>query len=135
MGNRRDNIALEDRTYSEAPQEGIPLCNNWKRIMLLSVTSKVLSRVILNIIRDLTDPLPHEEQAGFRKGKSCSSQILTLPYLVMNSSVYVNFIDFAKAFDSVHHPALWKILGHYDIPDKEISIIRMLYVDFTAIVI
>ena len=52
-----------------------------------------------------------------------------------NSSVYVNFIDFTKVFNSVHRPALWKILSHYGIQDKVISIIRMLYVDFTARVI
>ena len=135
MGYRRDTIALEDRTYSEAPQEGIPLCNNWRGIMLLSVTSKVLSRVILNIIQDRTDPLLHEEQAGFRKGKSCSSQIFTLPQMVENSSVYVNFMDFTKAFDSVHRLALLKIQSHYGIPDKVISIISMLYVHLIARVI
>lgn len=47
-----------------------------------------------------------------------------------NTTLYANFIDFAKTFDSVHHPALWKILMHYGIPNKIISIIQMLYKDF-----
>ena len=50
--------------------------------MLLSVTSKVISRVILNRIQDITDLLLCEEQAGFRKGRSCSDQVFTLRQIV-----------------------------------------------------
>ena len=115
-------------------------CNNWRGIMLLSATSKVLSRVILNRISASVDPLLRKEQAGFRKGRSCADQIFTLRQIVeqsneWNSPVYANFIDFTKAFDSINRPALWKILSHYGIPDKLINIIRMLYVDFSARVI
>jgi len=52
-----------------------------------------------------------------------------------NSSLYVNYIDFTKAFDSVIRQALWRILSHYGIPDKLISIIKVLYSDFSARVI
>lgn len=52
-----------------------------------------------------------------------------------NTTLYANFIDFVKAFDSVYCPALWKILMHYGIPNKIISIIQMLYKDFHAKVI
>ncbi|XP_062615396.1 uncharacterized protein LOC134277126 [Saccostrea cucullata] len=52
-----------------------------------------------------------------------------------NATLYANSIDFAKAFDSIHRPALWMILRHHDIPNKIISIIQMLYKDFQAKVI
>ena len=52
-----------------------------------------------------------------------------------SSTVYANFIDFTKAFDSVNRPTLWRILGHYGIPDKLVSIIKMLYSDYSARVI
>ena len=52
-----------------------------------------------------------------------------------NATLYANFIDFAKVFDSIHRPAMWKIMAHYGIPDKSISIIKMLYQDFQARVI
>ena len=52
-----------------------------------------------------------------------------------NAAVYANFIDFAKAFDSIHRLVMWKIMAHYGIPDKIISIINMLYHDFQARVI
>ena len=39
-----------------------------------------------------------------------------------------NFIDFRKAFDGVHQPALWKILRMYGFPEQ-ISILLNLYQD------
>ena len=42
-------------------------------------------------------------------------------------SLLVNFIDFRKAFDSIHRPALLKILKHYGLPTKVITIIQKLY--------
>jgi len=38
----------------------------------------------------------------------------------------VNFIDDRKTFDSVHRPALWKILKLYGLPMKVIAIIQRL---------
>ena len=34
-------------------------------------------------------------------------------------SLYVNFVDFAKAFDSVHRDSPWRILRGYGIPEEE----------------
>ena len=123
------------------PKKGdLTNCNNWRGIMLLSVTYKVLSRVVLNRLTTTVDPLLRKEQAGFRKGRGCADQIFTLRQIVeqsneWSSTVYANFIDFTKAFDSVNRPTLWRILGHYGIPDKLVSIIKMLYSDYSARVI
>ena len=38
-----------------------------------------------------------------------------------------NFIDFTKAFDSLHRPSRWKIMEFYGFPAKIISIIKDLY--------
>ena len=39
----------------------------------------------------------------------------------------MNFVDFKKAFDSVHRETLWKIAVHYGIPKKIIDIMKQLY--------
>ena len=39
----------------------------------------------------------------------------------------VNFIDFRKAIDGIHRPALWKILKQYGLPRKVITVIHKLY--------
>ena len=43
---------------------------------------------------------------------------------------YVHFIDFEKAFDSVHRESLWVIMEKYGIPEKIIRIVRLFYEDF-----
>ena len=91
-------------------------------------------------IRRRHNPQLRNEQAGFRKGKSCSDHIFTLRQILeqskeWNTSMYATFIDLEKAFDSVHRESLWRILRHYGIPSKIVNIIRMLYSDFKAKVI
>ena len=110
-------------------------CNNWRGITLLSLTSKIFSRVILQRMNIALDNKIRIEQAGFRKGRSCIDHIFALRQIVeqsneWNSSIYMVFVDFEKAFDSLHRESLWKILRHYGIPLKMVSVIKALYTDF-----
>ena len=93
---------------------------------LLLVPGKVFKRV-LERLRVAVDPNLRENQAGFRKERSCTDQIATLRVIIeqsieWNLALFINFIDFEKAFDS-----LWKLLRHYGIPEKIESIIRSSY--------
>ena len=54
------------------------MCDNWRVITLLSIPSKVFSKVILSRIEDDIDRKLIEEQAGFRTGRGCIDQIFTL---------------------------------------------------------
>ena len=61
-------------------------------------------------------------QAGFRKGKGTRDQITNIKWIIKKSkripeNIYFCFIDYAKAFDSVDHNKLWKILKEMGIPD------------------
>ena len=54
-------------------------------------------------------------QAGFRKGRGTRDQIVNIHWITKKASefqknIYFCFIDYAKAFDSVDHNKLWKIL-------------------------
>ena len=49
--------------------------------------------------------------------------------------MYVNFIDFEKAFDSVHRDSLWLIMRSYGIPSKIVSMVKALYDDFECAVV
>ena len=53
----------------------------------------------------------------------------------MEHPLHINFIDFKKAFDSVHRESLWRILRHYGIPPKIISLIGIFYDHFECSVI
>ena len=115
-------------------------CNNSRGVTFLSLTSKLFSKIILGRMTAALKKDIRNEQAGFRKGRSCSDHIFTLRQIFeqakeWNSTVYANFIDFEKAFDSIHRETLWCILRHYGIPSKVVNIIRMLYHDCQARVI
>ena len=44
-----------------------------------------------------------------------------------NSNLYICFVDFEKAFDSVHRETLWKLLKICGIPDKLVNMIKTMY--------
>ena len=81
-------------------------CKNWRAIQLLSLPSKIFTRIILERIRAAVDKKLRDEQAGFRTGRSCVDQIATLriiiePSMEWQSPLFINFIDFKQAFESV----------------------------------
>ena len=115
-------------------------CNNWGGIALLSLTSKVFSRIVLSRLTAVLEKDLRPQQAGFRPGRSCSDHIFTLRQILeqskeWNTPLYINFIDLEKAFDSIHRESLWKILRHYGVPAKLVRVIAMLYSDFKSQVI
>ena len=98
----------------------------------MSVPGKIFNRVILNRLKNAVDPKLRDNQAGFRRGRSCTDQIATLRIILeqsleWRSPLYVNFVDYEKAFDSVDRTSLWKLLRHYGVPDKIVSLIRNSY--------
>ena len=44
-----------------------------------------------------------------------------------NASLYICFIDYEKAFDSVHRETLWRIMGLYGIPPKLVRMVQAMY--------
>ena len=60
-------------------------------------------------------------QTGFRKGRGTRYQIVNIHWIIekareFQKNIYFCFIDYAKAFDCVHHNKLWKILQEMGIP-------------------
>lgn len=123
------------------PKKGdLGSCKNWRGIMLLSVPSKVLTRIILDRLKDAVDEKLRPEQAGFRKDKSCTDQIATLRIIIeqsleWQSTLYLNFIDFKQAFDSVDRETIWQLLRHYGIPPEFTTLIQQLYEGATCQVV
>ncbi|VDP76263.1 unnamed protein product [Schistosoma mattheei] len=114
------------------PKKDLSTCENYRGITLLSIPGKVFNRVLLNRMKDAVDAQLRDQQAGFRKDRSCTDRITTLRIMVeqsieWNSSLYTNFIDYEKAFDSVGRRTLWKLLRHYEVPEKIVNITRNSY--------
>ena len=71
-------------------------------------------------------------QAGFRKSKRTRDQIANICWIIekareFQKNIYFCFIDYAKAFDCVHHNKLWKILREMGTPDHLTCLLRSLY--------
>ncbi|PFX23506.1 Retrovirus-related Pol polyprotein from type-2 retrotransposable element R2DM [Stylophora pistillata] len=103
----------------------------------MSTAGKVLNRIILLRLQGAVDATLRDQQAGFRKDHSCIDQIATLRIIIeqsieWNTSLYVNFIDFEKAFDSLDRSVLWCLMRHYGIPGKFIRIIKNSYDKMTC---
>jgi len=76
-----------------------------------------------------------KEQAGFHKHRSCVDLINTLRIILEQSIewqaiLYVIFINYEKAFDSMKREIMWLMLQKYGIPRKIIQIIKILYDGF-----
>ena len=52
--------------------------------------------------------------------------------LEWNSPLYLNFIDYEKAFDSVDRETMCKLLRLYGVPEKIISLIRCIFRDMSG---
>ncbi|KAH9581718.1 hypothetical protein MS3_00000626 [Schistosoma haematobium] len=107
-------------------------CENYRGIILLSIPGKVFNSVLLSRTKNSVDAQLRDQQAGFRKDRSCTDQIDTLRIIVeqsieWNSSLYMNFIDCEKTFDSVDRTTPLKLLRHYGVPEKIVNIIQNLY--------
>lgn len=97
-------------------------------------------RAILESIKIALDEKLKEEQAGFRAGRSCTDQIATLQIIVeqsieWQSSLYINFIDFEKAFNSISREISGGCCGTTGCLPTVVSILSALYEGFSTQVV
>ena len=110
------------------------LCTNQRGITLISHFYKALSRLFSNRATNYCEKIcfPPESQSAFRKNRSTNDMVFGVR-LLQNScmekdiTLFLGFIDIAKAYDSVHRPTLWKILSAIGIPPKMLALIKALY--------
>ena len=73
-------------------------CGNFHGITLLSVPSKVFTKVISHHLKPCLELLLRESQCGFRKGRGCDDKIFSLHILMekareFHQPLYAAFID------------------------------------------
>ena len=106
--------------------------DNYRGISLTCIISKMFNRMILNRIRSAIDPHLRDNQNGFREGRTTLAQILALRRIIEevkrnNLAAVLCFIDFKKAFDSVHRGMMMRILKAYDVPPNLLRAIGTMY--------
>ena len=93
------------------PGKDPSVAKSFRPISLLCHTYKLFERLILNRIAEHVDAKLIPEQAGFRPGKSCTSQLLNLTEHIEDGyekrliTVAV-FVDVSAAYDTVNHRRL-----------------------------
>ena len=100
----------------------MPECSNYHTIALISHASKIMHKILqVRLQQYVNDELP-DVQAGFRKGRGTRDQIANIRWIIKKATefqkyIYFCFIDYAKAFNSVDHHKLWKVLKEMGITD------------------
>jgi len=115
--------------------------DNYRGITLTSVFSKVFLHIVNNRLQKFIEnnDIIVEEQSGFRKGYSTIDNIFVLhgiieKYLSRSRKLYLAFVDFRKAFDSVNRRALWAIMDKYGFRGKIVDILKSMYHNVTCCV-
>ena len=101
------------------------------------MVAKVYNRMILNRIRPKLDPWLRINQNGFREKRTTTSQVLALRCIIKGVKrkhlpAVMTFIDFKKAFNSIHCGKLMKILRAYGIPARIVQTISDVYDNTSA---
>ena len=90
-------------------------CSNYCTIALSSQTSKVMLKILHARLQQYVKYELPDDQAGYRKGRGTRDQTVNIHWIIekvreFQKKTYFCFTDYAKAFHSVDHSKLWKIL-------------------------
>ena len=104
----RARYVTKERRFSELQQ--LQNYNN----SLISHASKLLLKIIGKRLEQKLEEEISDTQAGFRRGRGTRDQVFALKIIIQKfrefhvdtSGIYVTFVDYAKAFDSVIHSRL-----------------------------
>ena len=102
-----------------------------------TVISKIFNKMILERIKNSLKMGLRKEQAGFRHNRSCIDQINTLRVIIeqfveFQSPLYMLFMDYQRAFDSLSRTWIWDELKDRGLPSKFINIIKEGYEEFSC---
>jgi len=122
------------------PKKGdLGIAKNYRGITLTAIAAKIYNALLLNRIQPEIEKILRKNQNGFRRNRSTTSQILTIRRIIegvraKNLEATLLFVDFSKAFDSIHRGKMEQILLAYGLPKETVAAIMMLYKDTKAMV-
>jgi len=109
---------------------------NYRGISLLSTVSKIFTSILNKRLYSWAEYENKicEEQAGFRKQYATTDHIFTLVSMIRKclygrrkSKLYVVFIDYLVAFDSVDRDSLWLVLQKIKTSTKMLNMLQGMY--------
>ena len=115
------------------PKKGdLGLAKNYRGITLTSIAAKIYNALLRNRIEPKIDNILRKNQNGFRRNRSTTSQILTIRRILegvraKNLQATLLFVDFTKAFESIHRGKMELILLAYGLPKETVAAIMILH--------
>ena len=107
-------------------------CSNHQTIALISHASTIILKILHARLQHYMNQELPDVQAGFRKDRGTRDEIANIFWITekakeFQKTVYLCFINYAKAFDCANHNKLWKTLKEKGIPDHLTCLLRNLY--------
>ena len=86
-------------------------CNEYRQISIMNHVIKLLMKIILERMKEKITKEIDATQTGFQKDKGTSDGIFNIRMLIercleVNKNIFLCFIDYTKAFDSINHNKL-----------------------------
>ena len=114
------------------PKKGDLGLANYRGITLTSIAAKIYNALQRKRIEPKIENIFRKNQNGFRRNRSTMSQILTIRRILegeraKNQPTIILFVDFTKAFVSIHRGKMEQILLANGLPKETVAAIMMLY--------
>ena len=113
--------------------------DNQRGIAKTCSSAKLFNKVLLGRLKPIVDPQLSQCQSGFRAGRPTTEQVMALRCVidtcrVTNMTASLVFVDFRKAFDTLHRSSIPVIPSQSNVPKSLISDIIQMYGDTSACV-
>ena len=107
-------------------KDDLGLAKNYRGITLTSIAAKIYNALLRNRIEPKIDNILTKNQNGFRRNRSTTSQILTISRILegvwaKNLQATLLFVNFTKAFDSIHRWKMEQILLAYETSKRNLG--------------
>ena len=115
------------------PQKGKDLTHlkNWRPISLLNTDYKILTSALSERLQKVLPNIIASDQNGYLRGRFIGLNIRTLMDVIdignNMENVFLAFLDYEKAFDSIDRNFLTKCLKAFSFPEYMINWIKFIY--------
>ena len=124
---------LEKVSFHSNPKKGdAKKCSNCRTMALISHASKVMLKILQARLQQYVNWELPDVQLDLGKNRGTRDQIANIWWIIekareFQKNIQFCFINYTKAFDSVDHNKLWKILKEMGIPDHLTCLLQNLY--------
>ena len=109
--------------------------DDFRGVSLLSVVYKAMCMILQERLMTFCErqKLITEEQVGFKRGRGCRDQVLSLSLLGQVRMAYIKkgmmgaFVDFSKAYDRVDRHKLWRVLEAGGVTGRTLTFLEATY--------